>query len=77
MDAEPHRCPACNAPVVDRRFATCTTCNAVLPKEWVLSPEQVLKLEELDQHARAEHAAAMDLLDPDNDPTTRETRPEV
>jgi hypothetical protein len=74
MEVETYRCPACHALVVDRRFATCTTCNAELPKEWILSPEQVLKLEEFDRHARAEHATAMNELDPDNDPTTRDTR---
>ncbi len=51
----PHRCPKCQALVVDRRSPVCTTCRAALPKEWVMSPEQVAKVMAIDQDA-AEHA---------------------
>jgi hypothetical protein len=64
----PLYCPNCRALVVDRRFANCTTCHAELPAEWVLTPEQVAKLEEIDRHARAEHAAISAELDPLNTP---------
>jgi hypothetical protein len=64
----PLHCPVCQALVVDRRFAACTTCHAPLPPGWVLSREQVQKLEIQDQHARREHAGLMDQLDPANDP---------
>jgi hypothetical protein len=64
----PYHCPSCGALVVDRRFANCTTCHAELPAEWVLTPEQIAKLEEIDRHARAEHAAVSDALDPLNSP---------
>jgi hypothetical protein len=61
------RCPACSALVVDRRFPNCTTCHAALPAEWVLTPEQIEKIEMIDQHARAEHGAAMEALEPNPD----------
>ncbi len=60
---EPHRCPHCNALVVDRRSPVCTTCKTELPKEWVMSPDQVAKVTELDAHARAEYTTAMNDLD--------------
>jgi hypothetical protein len=56
--------------VVDRRFPRCTTCSAQLPKDWLLTPEQEAKLEEIDRHARAEHGAVMQEL-------TRETEPDL
>jgi hypothetical protein len=71
------RCPTCHALVVDRRFANCTTCHVALPPEWVLTPDQIAKLETIDQRARTEHAAAMEELDPNNDPTTRESLPQI
>jgi hypothetical protein len=64
---EPHRCPKCNALVVDRRSAICTTCHEPLPAEWLMTPEQIAKVTELDAHARAEHNALM--TDLDNIPT--------
>lgn len=57
------RCPACNALVVDRRFPTCTTCHAELPKEWILTSDQVTKLAQFDRSARAEYNATMNDLD--------------
>jgi hypothetical protein len=66
------RCPACGALVVDRRSSSCTTCHADLPQDWVLSPEQIQRIETIDQHARAEHAVTMSDLDNriDTDATT-------
>jgi hypothetical protein len=80
MDS-PLRCPACGALVVDRRFAQCTSCSVPLPADWVLTPEQIEKLEAIDRSARAEHGALMQeltretetelpLLTRDDDPTT-------
>jgi hypothetical protein len=66
----PLHCPNCGALVVDRRFANCTTCHAELPAGWVLTPEQISKLAELDQHARAEHAAISAEFDPANSPAS-------
>lgn len=63
MEAVPHRCPKCAALVVDRRSSVCTTCHEPLPAEWVMSPEQIAKITELDAHARAEHATAMNELE--------------
>ena len=60
----PFHCPSCGALVVDRRFAACTTCQTALPPEWVLTPEQISQLQVNDAHARAEHAAALDQLEP-------------
>ncbi len=59
---EPHRCPACQALVVDRRSATCTTCRVELPKDWVMTPEQIRKVTAIDQSARAEFNHAMEDL---------------
>ena len=64
----PHRCPKCNALVVDRRSPTCTTCHAELPAEWVMTPEQVTKLGQIDSDARSEHAEEMKKIDPLSDP---------
>jgi hypothetical protein len=69
----PLRCPECGALVVDRRFAACTSCHAQLPKGWILSEEQIGKLAEIDHHARAEHAAVMSDLDPENQPDSMTT----
>ena len=65
---QPHRCPKCNALVVDRRSPVCTTCRQALPKEWVMTPEQVAKTNAIDQEIRAEHAASLRTLDPRSDP---------
>ncbi len=66
--SEPHRCPKCHALVVDRRSATCTTCRAALPAEWIMSKEQAAKMMALDREARAEHLASLRKLDPRSDP---------
>ena len=58
MDS-PLRCPQCDALVVDRRFAKCTTCSTELPAEWIFSPDQVEKLQALNRGAETEHAALM------------------
>ena len=63
MDSEIHRCPKCDALVVDRRSTVCTTCHEALPKEWLMTPEQIARIEAIDAAARAEHATAMDDLD--------------
>jgi hypothetical protein len=73
MEAVPHRCPKCDALVVDRRSPVCTNCHEALPGDWIMTPEQIAKVEEIDSHAKAEHAAAMEALDPANDPTTSES----
>ena len=65
---EPHRCPKCNALVVDRRSQICTTCHTALPKEWVMTPEQAAKTMAIDQEIQAEHAASLKTLDPRSDP---------
>ncbi len=70
-----HRCPQCNALVVDRRSSVCTTCHEDLPADWIMTPEQVAKVEEFDAHAKAEHTAAMEALEPANDPSMSETVP--
>lgn len=70
-----HRCPQCNALVIDRRFPFCTTCHAALPEEWVMTPEQVAKVSMIDAHARAEHATAMSQLEPANSSDTNATIP--
>jgi hypothetical protein len=72
-----HRCPQCNALVIDRRFPTCTSCHAALPEEWVMTPEQVAKVTTIDAHARAEHATAMAELEPVSSPDTAPTIPLV
>jgi hypothetical protein len=40
-----------------------------------MSPGQAAKVEELDAHARAEHSAAMEALEPTRDPGMSETTP--
>jgi hypothetical protein len=72
---EPHRCPKCDAPVVDRRSPLCTTCHEPLPVEWIMTPEQVAKVEMIDRHAKAEHAAALNDLD--TIPTDSDPAPEL
>jgi len=42
-----------------------------------MSPEQVAKVESIDQSARKEFTAAMDDLEPENDPTTAASLPKV
>jgi hypothetical protein len=64
----PHRCPKCQALVVDRRSPVCTTCRTELPKDWIMTVEQIAKTTALDQEMRAEHVASMNTLDPRNDP---------
>jgi hypothetical protein len=76
MEVTPHRCPKCDAPVVDRRSPICTNCHEALPAEWIMSPQQIAKVEELNAHAKAGHAAAMEALEPTNDPAMSETVPE-
>ncbi len=76
MEVSQHRCPKCEALVVDRRSPVCTNCHAALPAEWIMKPEQVAKVEEFDAHAKVEHATAMEALDPTNDPTMIETTPD-
>jgi hypothetical protein len=68
LPQEPHRCPKCNALVVDRRFPLCTTCHAALPKEWIMTPEQVEKVMEIDHEIQAEHTESLKTLDPRIDP---------
>jgi hypothetical protein len=41
-----------------------------------MSPQQIAKVEELNAHAKAGHAAAMEALEPTNDPAMSETVPE-
>ena len=72
-----HRCPQCNALVIDRRFAFCTTCHAALPEEWVMTPEQVAKVTTIDANARAAHATALAQLEPVNPADTDPTIPLV
>jgi hypothetical protein len=74
---EPHRCPKCDALVVDRRWPFCTTCHAELPKEWVMTPEQVAKVTELDAHARAEYNTVMTELDPARNVSATEMAPVI
>ena len=65
MDAtQPHRCPKCNALVVDRRSPVCTTCRQELPADWVMTPEQSAKMMKLEAQNRATHQAEMRSLDP-------------
>jgi len=66
MDQLPHRCPKCNALVVDRRSPVCTTCRQALPKEWVMTPQQAEKMMKIDAECRAEHIDSMKTLG-DND----------
>jgi hypothetical protein len=42
-----------------------------------MTADQIEKLTVIDQHARAEHAVVMEELDPNNDPTTRESLPQI
>lgn len=68
MDLEhdaPHRCPKCDALVVDRRSPTCTNCHTALPAGWVLSREETAKLSALDAHAKFKHAQSMERLSDD------------
>lgn len=62
LTLEPHRCPKCQALVVDRRSPVCTTCREALPAEWVMTPEQTAKLKAMDDAARAEHVREMQVL---------------
>jgi hypothetical protein len=61
MDAtlQPHRCPKCNALVVDRRSPVCTTCRQALPADWIMTPRQTTKVMKIDAQCRAEHASTM------------------
>ena len=60
---EPHRCPKCNALVVDRRSPVCTTCRVPLPADWVMTPKQATDVHAQDLAAKAEHLASMKQLD--------------
>jgi hypothetical protein len=64
----PHRCPKCNALVVDRRSPVCTTCRAALPTDWVMTPEQAAKTTAIDTKIKAEHLASLRTIDPLSDP---------
>jgi hypothetical protein len=64
----PHRCPKCNALVVDRRSPVCTSCRTALPAAWIMTAEQTAKTNELDRQMKATHAAEMKMLDPNLDP---------
>lgn len=68
LSLQPHRCPDCNALVVDRRSPVCTTCRKPLPKDWIMTPTQVAKTEAIDREIRAEHAASLKVIDPRSDP---------
>ena len=69
MDAPlPHRCPKCNALVVDRRSPVCTTCRKPLPAEWVMTAKQVAQVNVINQAAQADYAASMTFLNPRNNP---------
>ena len=73
---ETHRCPACDALVVDRRSPVCTACKAPLPAEWIMTAEQAAKVAELDRDDRRHHAASMADLDGDDAPvSTLEVEP--
>jgi hypothetical protein len=63
-----HRCPRCNAQVVDRRSPVCTTCRRELPAEWVMSRDQAAKVTALDRTIKMQHAASMRSLDPLSNP---------
>ena len=65
---QPHRCPKCNALVVDRRSPVCTTCRVHLPPTWVMTPKQAAKVMDLDAQARALHVQEMRALDPPSNP---------
>jgi hypothetical protein len=64
----PLRCPRCQALVVDRRSALCTTCHQALPAEWVMTVEQAAKLAQLDLAARAQYADSIRALNPLTNP---------
>ncbi len=66
----PHRCPECNALVVDRRSPACTTCRAALPAAWVMTPAQAAKTTALDKQSQATFAASRGVIDPASDPNT-------
>jgi hypothetical protein len=70
MDAtlQPHRCPKCNALVVDRRSPVCTTCRQALPADWIMTPKQTAKVMAIDKQIRAEHTASLRKIDPRSDP---------
>jgi hypothetical protein len=53
---------------MDRRRVECTTCHVPLPEEFLLTSKQTEELAVGDQHARAEHSAAMGQLDESNEP---------
>jgi hypothetical protein len=63
--------------VVDRRSPVCTNCHEELPADWIMSPEQVAKVQDFDARAKAEHSAAMTELEPSSDPAMSETTPTI
>ena len=40
-----YRCPYCNAPIYNRKNKICGVCEKPLPKELLLSDEQIARLE--------------------------------
>ena len=74
LPQQPRRCPKCNALVVDRRSAVCTTCRKPLPAEWIMTAEQTAKMMKLDADCRTEHTAAMKAL---NNPWTQPSDPGI
>jgi hypothetical protein len=78
MEPVTHRCPKCNALVVDRRSAVCTTCHAELPAEWQMTPQQIAEVTKIDDQAKAEHEALMSDLDSiPTDSTTSPSQPDL
>lgn len=61
--SEPKRCPSCHALVVDRRSPTCTTCRAVLPAEWIMTPQQKAKMTAIDKASRQSYVEGMETWD--------------
>ncbi len=61
---QPRRCPKCQALVVDRRSAACTTCRTALPADWVMTAGQAAKMMQLEAQNRATHVQEMRALDP-------------
>ncbi len=68
LSQQPHRCPKCNALVVDRRSSVCTTCRAELPAEWIMTKDQSAKVMALDAQARVQHLQEIRKIDPRSDP---------
>ena len=56
----PHRCPHCDALIVDRRSLVCTTCKQELPDEFVMTDQQAARTTNIDLD---EGACSLDLLE--------------